>query len=95
MGVSDATVDAFYANAMLSPTDKSIIVEALQSLGGAGAREIFVAGAAKAPSIEMGFFYHRQAELIAAYNKRVSPIQIPTFRDRLDHSRFASGTPPS
>jgi len=75
MGVSDGTMDAFYANAMLSPTDKSIIVEALQSLGGAAGREIFVAGAAKAPRIEMGFFYRRQAELIAAYNKRVSPIR--------------------
>ena len=31
MGVSDATMDAFYANAMLSPTDKAIIVEALAS----------------------------------------------------------------
>ena len=75
MGVSDATMNAFYANAMLSPTDKAIIVEALASLGGAGGREIFVAGAARAPSIEMGFFYRRQAALIAAYNKRVAPIR--------------------
>jgi hypothetical protein len=75
MGVSDAIMNAFYANPMLSPTDKAIIVEALASLGGAGGREIFVAGAAKAPSIEMGFFYRRQAELIAAYNKRISPIR--------------------
>jgi len=75
MGVSDGTMDAFYANAMLSPTDKSIIVEALASLGGAGEREIFVGGAARAPSIEMAFFYRRQAELIAAYNKRVAPIR--------------------
>ena len=49
MGVSDATVNAFYVNPMLSPTDKAIIVEALASLGGAGGREIFVAGAAGAP----------------------------------------------
>jgi hypothetical protein len=75
MGVSDATMDAFYANAMLSPTDKAIIVEALASLGGAGGREIFVAGAARAPSIERGFFYRRQAALIGAYNKRVAPIR--------------------
>ena len=74
MGVSDATMDAFYANAMLSPTDKAIIVEALASVG-AGGREIFVAGAARAPSIERGFFYRRQAALIAAYNKRVAPIR--------------------
>jgi hypothetical protein len=75
MGVSDPTVNAFYVNPMLSPTDKAIIVEALVSLGGAGGREIFVAGAAGAPSIEMGFFYRRQAELIAAYNRKVSPIR--------------------
>ncbi len=75
MGVSGASMEAFYANPMLSPTDKAIIVEALESLGGAGGREIFVAGAAKAPSIEMGFFYRRQAELIAAYNKKVSPVR--------------------
>jgi hypothetical protein len=75
MGVSDETVGAFYANPMLTPTDKAIIVEALASLGGAGGSELFVAGAAKAPSIEMGFFYRRQAELIAAFNKRVAPVR--------------------
>jgi hypothetical protein len=75
MGVSAATVDAFYANPNLSPTDKAIIVEALASLHGAGGREIFVAGAARAQSIEMGFFYRRQAELIAAFNRKVSPVR--------------------
>jgi hypothetical protein len=30
---------------------------------------------ARAPSIERGFFYRRQAALIAAYNKRVAPIR--------------------
>jgi len=74
MGVSPPTVDAFYANPMLSPTDKAIIVEALQSLGGAGGREVFIAGAANAVSIEMGFFYRRQAELIASFNRKVAPV---------------------
>ena len=75
MGVSPGTVDAFYANPMLSPTDKAIIVEALQSLGGAGGREVFIASAANAVSIEMGFFYRRQAELIASFNKKVAPVR--------------------
>jgi hypothetical protein len=75
MGISAPAMDAFYANPNLSPTDKAIIVEALLSLRGAGGREIFIAGAARAQSIEMGFFYRRQAELIAAYNKRVSPVR--------------------
>ena len=75
MGVSQATIDALYANPMLTPTDKTIIVEALQSLGGTRGRQIFVASAARAPSIEMGYFYRQQAELIAAYSKRVAPVR--------------------
>jgi len=75
MGVSQGTVDAFYGNPNLSPTDKSIIVDALQNLGATSGREIFVAGAANAQSIEMGFFYRRQAELIAGFDKKVSPVR--------------------
>ena len=69
-----AATDAFYGNPNLSPTDKAIIVAALMNLGGTGGREIFIAGAANAQSIEMGFFYRRQAELIAAFDKKVAPV---------------------
>ncbi len=42
---------------------------------GTSGREIFIVEtAAKANSIEMGFFYRRQAELIAKYNKKVAPV---------------------
>jgi hypothetical protein len=75
MGISEAAMNAFYGNPNLTPTDKAIIVEALKSLGGAGGREIFLTSAAKANSIEMGFFYRRQAELIAAFSKRISPVR--------------------
>jgi hypothetical protein len=74
MGVSQAAMDAFYANPNLSPTDKAIIVASLLDLGAASGREIFIQGAASAQSIEMGFFYRRQAELIAAFNKKVSKV---------------------
>jgi hypothetical protein len=74
MSVSAPTIDAFYLNPMLSPTDKAIIVEAMQSLGGGRGQEVFIAGAASAQSIEMGFFYRRQAELIAAFNRKVAPV---------------------
>jgi hypothetical protein len=74
IGVMGGAVDAFYANPNLSPTDKFIIVTALASLGGTAGREIFIAGAANAKSIEMGFFYRRQAELIAAYDQRIAPV---------------------
>jgi hypothetical protein len=74
MGVSEGTADAFYATPNLSPTDKAVIVEALKSLGTTSGREIFIAGASNAPSIEMGFFYRRQALLIAGFDKKVSPV---------------------
>jgi len=74
MGVPGATMDAFYGNPNLSPTDKAIIVAELMSMGATSGREIFVAGAANAQSIEMGFFYRRQAELIAAYDQKVAPV---------------------
>ncbi|HKS97475.1 MAG TPA: hypothetical protein VJV74_15280 [Terriglobia bacterium] len=74
MGVSEGTMNAFYANPNLSPTDKIVIVKVLESLGGVQGRELFVAGAARAPSIEMGFFYRHQAMLIQQYAKRVSPV---------------------
>jgi len=53
---------------------QAVIVEALKSLGTTSGREIFVAGAAHAQSIEMGFFYRRQAELIAGFDKRIAPV---------------------
>jgi hypothetical protein len=44
IGVPAAVMDAFYGNANLSPTDKAIIVLAMQGLGNAGGREIFIQG---------------------------------------------------
>ncbi|HSD93682.1 MAG TPA: hypothetical protein VLB11_11735 [Methyloceanibacter sp.] len=74
MGITGAPVEAFYANPNLSPTDKAIIVVALKQLDGADGRAIFLESAARAQSIEMGFFYRRQAELIALYDKNVAPV---------------------
>ena len=75
IGASKHSIEAFYANATLTPADKAIIVKALESLHGAGGCSIFVASAAKARTINMGYFYRRQAELIASYAKRIAPVQ--------------------
>ena len=75
IGVSKAIIEAFYTNAILTPTDKAVIVEALESLHRASGCSIFVASAAQAPTIKMAYFYRRQAELIAAYAKRIAPVQ--------------------
>ena len=74
MGVPGGTTNAFYANPYLSPTDKAVIVAALEELGAASGREIFIEGAAGTRSIEMGFFYRRQAELIADFDQRIAPV---------------------
>ncbi len=75
MGISAATVDAFYANPSLSPTDKAVIVAAMMVLGNASGREIFVARTAKAQDYAEGFAYRRKAELTAAYHKKVAPVR--------------------
>jgi hypothetical protein len=74
MGIPGATVDAFYANPHLSPTDKAVVVAELAKLRAASGREIFVANAAGTQSIEMGFFYRRQAELIADFDEKIAPV---------------------
>ena len=74
-GVSKAVIEAFYANAILTPTDKATIVGVLERLHHTRGCSIFVASAAKASTTKMGFFYRRQAELIAAYAKRITPVQ--------------------
>jgi hypothetical protein len=72
--VSKAIIETFYSNATLTPTDKAIIVGVLERLDRTRGCSIFVASAAKASTIKMGFFYRRQAELIAAYAKRTAPV---------------------
>src|SRR5581483_10896437 len=61
IGISQGTINAFYANPNLTPTDKAVIVTVMENLGNAQGRELFIAGAANASSIEMGFFYRHQA----------------------------------
>ncbi len=56
------------------PTDKAIIVEAMQSLGGAGGREVFIAGAANASRSRWGSSIGG-AELIASFNRKVAPVR--------------------
>lgn len=74
MGVTPATIDAFYATQWLTPTDKAVIVEAMMHLGNAGQREVFVARTAQASTYAEGFAYRRKAELTAAYHQRVAPV---------------------
>jgi hypothetical protein len=75
MGISPGTIDAFYANQWLTPTDKAAIVEAMMKLGNAGGREIFIARTAQATTYSEGFAYRRKAELTAKYSLKISPVR--------------------
>jgi hypothetical protein len=92
MGVPGGTMDAFYANPNLSPTDKAIIVAALMDLGATSGRDLFISGAANARSIEMGFFYRRQAELIAQFDKKVAPVTAFVRMDAAPMLQTGKGT---
>ena len=74
MGISASAQNAFYGNPHLTPTDKAVIVVALKTLGNVGGRQIYIETAARASSIEMAFYYRRQSELIARYNKKIAPV---------------------
>ncbi|MGI9383741.1 MAG: hypothetical protein ACR2PO_11355, partial [Methyloligellaceae bacterium] len=63
------------ANASLTPTDKTIIVDALKSLDGAKDRGVYVAYAAGIESEDAAFAARRRAALIAAYHARVRPVR--------------------
>lgn len=75
MGVAAATIQEFYVNPWLTPTDKAIIVETLSGMSGTASRDVFVARAARASSHSEAFFYRRKAELIGAFHGKVAPVQ--------------------
>jgi hypothetical protein len=92
MGVSDAAATAFYANPHLTPTDKAVIVVALKTLGNVSGRQIYIETAARADSIVMAFYYRRQSELIAKYNKKVAPVRGFVRAGRVPMIDTARGT---
>jgi hypothetical protein len=75
MGIAPATIDAFYANPSLSPTDKAVVYASMMTLGGASGRDIFIARTAQARDYAEGFAFRRKAELTAAYQKKVAPVR--------------------
>ena len=92
MGVSQAAMNAFYANPHLTPTDKAVIVVALKKLGNASGRQIYIETAAGAKSIVMAFYYRRQAELIFKYAEKVTPVRGIARAGRAPMIETARGT---
>lgn len=89
MGVGESSIDRFLATPVLSPADKTIIVESLRPLGSARAQGIYLDHAAGVPDAAAAYIVRRRAELIAAYDARVEPVTelvelggVPAMRTR-------------
>jgi hypothetical protein len=74
MGVSPATIDAFYLNQFLTPTDKAVMAQTLRGLGGVSNRAAFVARAANTSSPSQAFALRWRIEMTGAYHSRIAPV---------------------
>ncbi len=74
MGVSPVTIDAFYRNQFLTPTDKAIMAQTLRGLGGVSNRAAFVTRAANASSPSQAFALRWRIEMTGAYHSRIAPV---------------------
>jgi hypothetical protein len=75
MGVDRILTERFLNHPQLSPRHKTVIVASLEKLPGARGREAFINFALQAHDEESANFMQNTAEIMAAYNHRVSPIQ--------------------
>jgi len=74
MGIPTSTINAFYLNQFLTPTDKAIIVQALRGLGGVQNRAVFVASASQASTQPQAFALRWRIEMTSAYNAKIAPV---------------------
>ena len=74
MGVHDSVAGIFLEHPKYSPSERTRLVSALASVAATG-REDFIQRASLAPNETMAIFLRRWAEMIAAYNRRIKPVQ--------------------
>jgi len=79
MHVPDSAADRFLANRMLSPRHQTVIVEAMKTLRGIPGRAAFIQYAARADSEDAALLYQEMAELLAGYDRLVTPIHRVTI----------------
>jgi len=75
MGVDRSLTGRFLDYNQLSPRHKTVIVASLERLSGARGREAFINFALQAHDEDSANFMQNMAELLAAYQQTVSPIQ--------------------
>jgi hypothetical protein len=75
MDVHPEIADTFISNALFSPRQQTLLVNALEEMKGVANRGVFVrfAGATQNPNLV--FFRQRQAEMYAGYHRTVAPLE--------------------
>jgi hypothetical protein len=75
MGVDRSLTERFLNHTQLSPRHKTVIVASLEKLSGARGRDSFIKFALQANGEDSANFMQNMAEILAAYQQTVSPIQ--------------------
>ncbi len=75
MGVDQGLRERFLNHTQLSPRHKTVIVASLEKLSRARGREALINFALRADNEESANFMQNMAEILAAYQQKVSPIQ--------------------
>lgn len=75
MGVDRSLTERFLNHSQLSPRHKTVIVASLEKLSRARGREAFINFALRADDEDSANFMQNMAEILAAYQQTVSPIQ--------------------
>lgn len=91
MGVDRGLAERFLSHSAFTPRHDTIIVACLEKLSGAKGREAFIKFALAADDEDSANFFQNMAEIMAAYNQTVSPIQEIVVPGVL-FARAANGT---
>ena len=74
MGVPADVSDLFIANAVYTPREQTLLIDALAGINRAQNRAAFIKTAVLTDDPDLTFFRQRQAQLYAAFNRAVEPI---------------------
>jgi hypothetical protein len=83
MGVTEADVERFFANAFYTPTDQTRLVSWLEALTDVDGRAAIVDRAAAATSRDEALLYVRMTSMLAAYHRTRAPIRSIASTDRI------------
>ena len=75
MGVHPDLVDLFIRNPVYSPTQQTLLVDALNKMSNTADRGVFVKFAIHTSTDDVALFRQRQAQMYAAYNSGVAPLE--------------------